>query len=141
MSNKILEKDMTAILKDPDKLMYETKGVGGILAKLWRVVLFDLKVSDTRFEHLCMNYVANARKNLQDSRVANFFNRGNLRRELAKPTMTWKVLIKGLKVLEFGSMELSVKLTHRSGKVSIHSVIVDVANADIAYEPDDQQPE
>lgn len=110
----------------PDGGVSEVRGIGGILAGLWRQVLHDLNLPPNRIDNLCNEFIARARKNLVDTRVANYFNKGNLRRELEKPKMTMKVFIKALKILGVINLKIAIELTHRSGKKSIHSKSIDI---------------
>lgn len=130
--------DMDSLLRQPNKGVGQTQGIGGILAELWRIIMRDKLLEIPRFENLCNRYVAKARKNLTDARVANYFNRGNLRRELAKPTMTMKVFIKALKVMDVVHFRIAIELTERGGKKSIHEHSVEIGNmADGDHEPDE----
>jgi hypothetical protein len=126
--------EMEEILRDKTKKKHATRGVGGILASMWREILFDLEINGARFDFLCNQFIAKARKGMGDSRVSNYFNRGNLRRELAKPKMTFKALIKALKLLEVIELTISFDLKFRSGKVSYHKKTIDVASALDEYE-------
>ena len=138
MSNSKTPEDMDALLRQPNKGVGQTKGIGGILAELWRIIARDINLQLPRFEFLCNQYVAKARRDLTDARVANYFNRGNLRRELAKPTMTMKVFIKALKVLDVTSFKIAIELHHRSGKKTIHEHSVEIGNmADGEHEFDE----
>lgn len=119
--------DMGELINKRDYGIGQTKGIGGVLAELWRKTLRDLNMPYGRFEFLCNQFVQRARLGLTDARVANYFNRGNLRRELAKPTMTMKVFIKALKVIDCTSMTISIELKHRGGDTSIHTHSVDLS--------------
>ena len=115
----------------------EVRGVGGILAGLWRQCLHDLNLPPNRIEFLCNQFIQRARKDLVDARVANYFNRGNLRRELEKPKMTMKVYIKALKILDIVNVKIAVELTHRSGQKSIHSTSVNINEIEVDGGDDD----
>ena len=122
---------MDEILKDPNRCVSHTRGVGGILARLWRIILFETNVNVSNFENLCGNFVLRARRGLIDANVKNYFNKGNLRRELAKPSMTFKVFVKALKVLEVVSFTITIELQHRRGKITTHSTKVDTATFEL----------
>lgn len=121
----------------PDGGVSEVRGVGGILAGLWRQCLHDLNIPPTRIDFLCNQFIARARKGLVDARVANYFNKGNLRRELEKQKMTMKVYIKALKILDVVNVKIAVELTHRSGHKSIHSTSVNINEIEVEGDDND----
>ncbi len=119
---------MDRILHSPSKCIDEIKGIGGILSKLWRLVLRDLNMEPARFELLLNDFIVNAKLKVPDNRVAKLFTRGNLRRELERPAMTFKVFMKGIKMLRVTHMRISLELTYSSGKQSITVTSVDLGN-------------
>ena len=127
MSSNDSNQDVVELFQSPDRKLNETKGTGGILAKLWRSILFEQGIPLRQFEYLCTQFVIHARRGITDTKVANYFNRGNLRRELMKPAMSFKVFMKALRVLQVVKFDLSVKLYFRTGKTSIHNVTVDLS--------------
>ena len=134
----IESKDGIKVMRSkPDGGVSEVRGIGGILAGLWRQCLHDLNLPPSRIEFLCNQFIARARKGLVDARVANYFNRGNLRRELEKPKMTMKVYIKALKILDVVNVKIAVELTHRSGQKSIHSTSVNINEIEVDGGEDD----
>ena len=110
----------------------ETKGVQGILARLYRQVLMDLNVNPNRFQILLTEAALNAKRSVKNGNVSKYFTVGNLRRELEKPAMTFKVFMKGIKLLKVSKLKISIELTHASGKRSLHETSVDLGNADIS---------
>lgn len=112
----------------------ETRGIGGILAGLFRTILHENNVGGNKFEILLSDFINNARRGVMASRVKRHFTRGNLRRELEKGTMTFKVFMKGLRFMKIRFVTISVELTHASGRKSTHSAKVDLGGADIQAE-------
>ena len=102
-----------------------TKGVGGILARLWRVVLNDKNIHFTRLDTLCSLYVQRQRNNLS-TMAGSSLSRGNIVRQLGDSSISFKQFIKGLKILEVTTMTISVEITDLSGKVTFHSVTADI---------------
>lgn len=77
-------------------------GNGGLLARNFRRVLLARKVDETKWNELMEKYIAFELKGLppdanRDAQAAAI--RGNLTIELSRPTMTWNVYIKGLRLL------------------------------------------
>ena len=120
--------DLNDLLNDRNKGIEETRGLGGILAKLWRKVLYDTSMENSRLEYHLSRYVERARHNMVDPSVAGYYNKGNLRRELAKPALTWKVFIKALRVIDVVHIEIGIKLKHRGGKITLHGVNVNISD-------------
>jgi hypothetical protein len=131
------------ILNSPDKGVYSTRGIGGILASLWRQVLLDVNMKPPRFEILLDDFINNAKRGIPEDRVSRHFTRGNLRRELEKETMTFKVFMKGMKFLKIVKINFAVELEHQSGRKTVHSRVVDLGNAQILKEfmSDDKEKE
>lgn len=105
---------MHYILVDPEKKKNETKGIGGILTSLLRDLFKELKVEEGLFNKLCADYIRHARFGLND-KVANYLSRGNLRRQLSDPKLTWKTFVKGLKLLGVRRFKISVEVYFRNG--------------------------
>lgn len=121
------EKEVKELFSQLDKGVGSTKGVGGVLARLWRTIVRDLNIPLGQFEIHLTQFVNNARRGIDSSKVANYFNRGNLRRELVKPSMTFKVFIKALKVLNVERFDLSIKIYKKNGTSSVHQTSVDIS--------------
>lgn len=132
------------ILNSPDKGIMETRGIGGIVARLWRQILKDMNIRPAIFHILLAEFVINTRKKMPDDRVSKLFTRGNVRKELERPTMTFKVFMKGIKMLNVVKFTIAVELQYASGKTSKHSTSVDLgdpnANSDL-FEEDKKEDE
>lgn len=105
---------MHYILVDPTKKKNETVGIGGILTSLLRDLFEALEVGEGLFNKLCADYIRHARYGLND-KVANYLSRGNLRRQLSDPKLTWKTFVKGLKLLGVKRFKISVEVYFRNG--------------------------
>jgi hypothetical protein len=123
--------EIDQILTSDDYGVSDTKGVSGVLARLYRQTLKDCKVSPTRFKILLTEAAIKARKSINNGTVSKYFTVGNLRREIEKPVMTFKVFMKGIKLLKVTKMELCIKLTHASGVITIHSTNIDLGDSEI----------
>lgn len=121
--------EMNRILSTRDKCFNEARGVGGILAKLWRLILADMQMSPSRFEGLLTDYVRTLRKSSFENRVARLFTRGNLRREFEKTSMSFKVFVKGLRLLGVNELKIVVHLKMNSGRVTTHEVTANLGAA------------
>ncbi len=96
-----------------------------ILASLFRTILHDLGITATRFNILLEKYIIKAGipKNVKD--ISS--QRGNLKKELLKNTMTWKVFIKAMIFLNVNKIDIRIRLHHPTGTITEHhkSVILD----------------
>jgi hypothetical protein len=114
------------LLALPDKGISQTRGIGGILARLWRETWQGLNMSPSRFESLLTDYITSANKKLPDDRVTLHLTRGNMRRELEKDTMTFKVFIKAMKFLKVQCLKVIVVLEHATGRKTSHQLDIDL---------------
>jgi hypothetical protein len=105
-----------------------------ILAALFRTILFDLGITTARFNTLLERYLisSNMPKNIET--VSSL--RGNLKKELLKNTMSFKVFIKGLVFLNVKKFELKITLYHGNNQVTIHTktVSLNTFNEEIEHE-------
>jgi hypothetical protein len=120
--------ELTALLQDRSKGVHATKGIGGLMARLWRQILLDTSMELGKLEHLLQRHIERGRRAGTDPSIVNYYNKGNLRRELAKPTMTWRVFIKALRVIDIVHVRFAVELTHRGGKRTLHGIDVNLAD-------------
>ncbi len=96
--------------KDVVKARHVYRGVGGSLAELFRTIQYDLGISGPRMEVLISEFIIAEKRRVPDNRVARFLVRGNIRRELDRPSMTFKVFIKMLKIIGVKIMDFGVEL-------------------------------
>lgn len=114
-------------LTNPVKVRHTYRGVGGSLAELFRTIQYDLGIGGPRMEVLISEFIINEKRNLPDNRVARFLVRGNIRRELERPSMTFKVFVKMLKIIGVKRMDFGVELDLGADKpTQKHSVHVDL---------------
>ena len=85
-------------------------GTGGFLAKLWSNILRELGITYNAMELKSATFMRQAKANMPDADKQGYFNRGNLRREIIKPTMTFKVFIKVLRVISVKRVKLAIEL-------------------------------
>lgn len=89
-----------------------------VLAQLFRKLLVDLKVDATRWAELMDNFIQDPDNRVVGDRAAETALRGNLTMELTRPSMTWKVFAKGLKVLQVSQASFTFTTTHADGQTS-----------------------
>lgn len=111
-----------------------TGSTDSILASLFRTILFDLGITPNRFNSLLERYIitANIPKNIKE--ISSL--RGNLKKELLKTTMTWKVFIKGLVFLSVKKIDISIRLHHSNNKITEH-----YKSVTLSYDDDTEEAE
>jgi len=109
-------------------LKIKTGSSDSILASIFRDILFNTGVTPMRFNTLIEKYIVRAKIPRDIRKLSSV--RGNLKKELLKSTMTWKVFIRGLLFLNIKKMEISVKLHDATGRVSIHSKVVHLSEVE-----------
>ena len=101
---------MNNILTAPDKHQSKTYGGNGVLSRLWRLILLDLRVGPVEFGNMLHEYITNPINGVAGNRKAQISHRGNLTKEFARPQMTWKVFIKGLRFLNILKVRITLEL-------------------------------
>jgi hypothetical protein len=92
------------------------------LSDLYKKILNNLNIQIVAFNNLVNDYIvdANIPVNLKEVSCV----RGNIKKELLKSTMTWKVFIKGLKFVHVKKLKLKVDLHHTLNKTTSHEINV-----------------
>lgn len=124
---------MYEILCAPDRLKNEVRGLGGVLSHLWRSILQDCNISLIQFDTATADYIKRARKLQTSPKIANYFNRSNIFREMSRPTMTFKVFLKALQLIGVRKMKITIEF-ERKGRTTQHSSTVTLIGEDATYE-------
>lgn len=112
-------------------------GVESVLASLFRKILMETGIGMTGLTRLIVAYlnVLSRRQNISDHSSA----RGNLTKELLGSTMTFKVFMKAMSVLNIRKIRITVLLTHSNNRETEH--FVDVILGQHAGENEGSDPE
>lgn len=86
------------------------QSVSSSLTTLWDNIKRYQNYTEDEFDSLLANFITVERKKIEDKRVARLFTKGNVKRELDKPSMTFKVFVKGLRVLGVKRVKLFVTI-------------------------------
>lgn len=114
------------MLKRPDKGMMFSRGVSGVLSRLFRQILCDLEIGTVKFQSYLNDYVRDKRNKVPDNRRDQSSVQGNLMKALYRPDMTWKVFCQALRFLQFTRFEISLKCYRSNGSYSLHTLPVDL---------------
>lgn len=114
------------MIDDPNDILQQTdRGVDaaeGVLARLFRQILFDVNVNIYKWDSLMVKYLNNPINGVPQNGKDRSSARGNLNKELRRPSMTWKVFRKGLRFLNPKGIRFEVHLEWDSKKKTVHSV-------------------
>ena len=116
------ENPLDPILNSPDKKSKETNSsAGGILARWYRTILHDLKITGTRFSESLSRYLEIIYPN---NNLAASNARGSFHKKFSEPEFTWKVFLEGLRVLGVEKVDFNITLHNADGSKSTHSLDV-----------------
>ncbi len=124
---------MYEILLAHDKLKNEVTGIRGVLAYLWRSILDNCQVSLIVFDAHTAEYIKKARQAQNAPKIANYFNRSNIFREMSRPTMTFKVFLKGLRIIGVSRIKFTVEV-ERKGVTTTSECNVTLTGDDANFE-------
>ncbi len=111
------------ILTEKDKGVPEARGV---LAFLFRKILFDMNISPGRWSQMMNDYLDDPWNQVPRNSKDRSSIRGNLNKELFRTRMTWKVFEKGLRFLGPLSIRFEIHLRWPAGRTSVHHVDVEL---------------
>ena len=95
-----------------------------ILASLFKTILHDIGITASKFNVLIERYII--RSNIPQNIKEISSTRGNLKKELLKSTMTWKVFTKALVFIGVKKFELIIRIQHSNDKITEHTKIVNL---------------
>lgn len=113
---------MTKLLTLPDKGINSTSGVGGVLARLFRQVLFDLNINTQVYGSLLTSLVKDPNTGVSDNSKDRSSAIGNYSKHFSKPWMSWKKFVEALRLLQFEDVEIILRGKSRlTGRITEHS--------------------
>lgn len=108
------------ILNDKNRKKDDTANEsGGLLARWWRTILYDSKITESKFTSLLKTYLMVRDPN--NNKVAANNNLGSYHKKLAQGDMTWKTFIEALKILNIFRIDISIKLHWSNGRKTTHN--------------------
>lgn len=108
-----------------------TSSTDSILGFLYQKILDQMGFGEGGFEagfNRCMEYfLADPRNGIPANIKERSSARGNIRKELLRGSMTWKVFCKGIRFLQVPRFTITICLHHRNGDKSFHehTVVID----------------
>lgn len=95
---------------------------GDILAKLWRILLYELNIKGHVWLTLLGKYQKQLKNTQNEKEITNF--KSNMTQLLSKDKVSWGNFIKGILILEFEAMDIQITL-HKRGKTHVLKLTVD----------------
>lgn len=114
-----MSEDVNNLLNSEDKGVDEATGT---LSRLFRQILFDVNITPMRWNKLMQAYLSNPRNGVPQHGRDRSTARGNLNKELRKPSMTWNNFRRGLVFLGPIKIRFEVHLTWANKKTTVHGV-------------------
>lgn len=114
---------------DNDVTKSRVKSILNIL--FWRV-LNDVGVKPAAFSDMIDRYISRHNKTIELRKISSV--RGNLKKEFFKDTMTWRVFVKGLLILNIPKFSITLTLYHPTGKITTHEATVNFTGEESARE-------
>lgn len=121
-------------MSSPDKRLGETNNA---LARLFRTILKDHQVGYDQFSKSITNYLNREQMNAPRSKKDQSREKGNLVKELSGNSLTFKNFIKGLRVLNPVSAELTITLKWRRGAETVHNIVMNIQDPNDPDNTDD----
>jgi len=113
--------------KTPEKLRpISSGGPDAILAALYRKILLELGINNTKFNLLMEKYLNDHRNMVPQNSFDRSSTRGNLKKELLKLTMSWKAICKGIRFLHVYKFEVRLTLYHQNKQVTSHAIMANL---------------
>lgn len=112
----------------PEEILAQyDKGIGrttGVLAKLWRLILSDLKIGPMAYEQLMQKYLRRKR-NTTTTPTKRISDKGNINKNVFKDNITLDLFLKAMDVIGVTNIKFTVEI-EREGheKKSSHSITI-----------------
>ena len=122
--SRIAKNQMERIIAANDKLIHETSGSTGVLARLFRTMLGNLNITLPRWGQLMTDFIEDASAGIPNNKRDQTSIRGNITKELSRRKMTWKVFCKALRFMQIEKIQLVIEAHHPGGRKTLHSTTV-----------------
>lgn len=133
MQNKELNQVLNSKGKQADKAT-------GTLSKLFRQIMDDQKFNMTVWNRNMLRYLKDPRNRIPQNSRDMSSARGNLSKELLRPSMTWGVFEKAIRFLNPYRVRLKLEFEWKSGIKTEYSAIIHVGNKAEAASEDETIP-
>lgn len=119
---------LNTILNSDDKQIGTARNV---LSRLWRRILFAQGINPLLWEKMMVRYLNDPLHNIPPTGNRRSSARGNLQKELSRPSMTWKVFQKAMRFLNPKRVRFMVEITWWSNRVTTYAETLDLHALDL----------
>lgn len=99
----------------------------GALSRLFREILKDINIQPMAWSSLMERFLDDPRNRIPRNGKDRSSARGNMNKELCRPTMTWKVFRKGLQFLGATSVRFEVHATWPNRSKTVTGINIQLA--------------
>lgn len=138
MSREPQGTNLTRLLMSPDKGQSRTYGIGGILANLFRKLLYARGIGHSRWTQLLDRYIRKLNQQGNSSSTINSI-RGNLTKALVKDELTFKSLCRGIDFLEAEEFTITISAKFKDGATTTVQSVVRLDNAQPVDDVDEEE--
>lgn len=112
--------------KDPDHGAYLIKNSVGVLAQLYRFMVQEIGIDKRTWERYLNDYIKRFGKEHPDRSPSA--ERGNVRKALVRPWMSWKTLLRGFVFLKLKNVTIIIEGELEDGrKIRVESQKIDLS--------------
>lgn len=114
-----MSKSLKEIVADTDKQVSKSRNP---LAKLYRTILLDKGINHNTIDHYLNQYLDDPTLGIPKNSKDRSSERGNLLKQLGKPTLSWKIFTKGLRLLRPKHIIITLTFVDQRDVVTKHSI-------------------
>lgn len=118
-------KELKQVLNSKTKLAEKASGV---LSKLFRQIMDEQKFNQTIWDRNMLRYLKDPRNRIPQNSRDMSSARGNLSKELLRPTMTWGVFEKAIRFLNPFRVRLRLEFEWKSGVKTEYTAVIYVGD-------------
>lgn len=114
-----MNKSLRDIVADTDKQVSQSRNP---LAKLYRTILLEKNITHSTIDHYLTQYLDDPTLGIPKNSKDRSSERGNLLKQLGRPTISWKIFTKGLRLLRPRHVRITLTFTDQRGVVTNHHI-------------------
>ena len=103
--------------------------VGSILSNLLKRIFFENNINPNRFHYYLTKYLEDPINGVPQNKKDFSSQRGNYIKEINKPSITWLVFIRGLRIINVSKFTISINIHRDFGSDTTHSLTVDLGKS------------
>ncbi|MND22188.1 hypothetical protein D3C87_1422810 [compost metagenome] len=130
-------KDLNQVLSSQTKRSEEATGT---LSKLFRQILAEQRFNMNLWNRNMLRYLKDPRNRIPQNSRDMSSARGNLSKELLRPTMTWGVFEKAIRFLNPYKVRLRLEFEWRGGVKTEYTAIIHVSDKETPEDEDTKIP-